>query len=333
MKLKKITHLSAIYSILSIFSTAAIADNPFTAPQLDYDKYGIDNWVDNENQIDVPKNEDPFSAPKQDIVQHTSAAPPTQDQAQQQSTINQNNSNDDSISAAVSSADEQQEIASKSLYRHATDKKIYTGLQLGANSTELNDDKVSKTFMIDDLLFPPDTPFNTNTDKSGFAGRIYGGYQFLPYLGLEVGYAKYSNADSSIQNVPQLADEGITKLSAKNKVSAIDAMAVFTLPVTQKVFLNAKAGVAYVFNQYELDISLDNNDSDELLKTRTFRPKFAIGADYYFTDRLALGLAYEMTLGQGEPYQVDALAEQPILGNSSFSPRLQMLALNLKYYP
>jgi OOP family OmpA-OmpF porin len=106
-------------------------------------------------------------------------------------------------------------------------------------------------------------------DDEDTAFSVFGGYQFNRYFGVEAGYADFGKIE------PEVAGPALEGDSAY-------LTAVGTLPVSENFALYAKAGV----HRWNVDTSLPGltgNDDDSGTD-----PTYGIGAQYRFTDRVAL---------------------------------------------
>lgn len=106
-------------------------------------------------------------------------------------------------------------------------------------------------------------------DDEDTAFTVFGGYQFNRYFGLEAGYADFGKIE------PDVAGPAFEGDSAY-------LTAVGTLPITDKFSAYAKAGL----HRWNVDTSLpgvtgNNDDSGS-------DPTYGVGAQYRFTDRVAL---------------------------------------------
>lgn len=106
-------------------------------------------------------------------------------------------------------------------------------------------------------------------DDEDTAFTVFGGYQFTKYFGLEAGYADFGKIE------PDVAGPALEGDSAY-------LTAVGTLPITDKFSAYAKAGL----HRWNVDTSLpgltgNNDDSGS-------DPTYGIGAQYRFTDKVAL---------------------------------------------
>ena len=106
-------------------------------------------------------------------------------------------------------------------------------------------------------------------DDEDTAFSVFGGYQFNRYFGVETGYADFGKIE------PEVAGPALEGDSAY-------LTAVGTLPVSENFALYAKAGV----HRWNVDTSLPGltgNDDDSGTD-----PTYGVGAQYRFTDRVAL---------------------------------------------
>lgn len=117
-------------------------------------------------------------------------------------------------------------------------------------------------------------------DASGFAARIYGGWDFNRFFGLELGWAYLPTADSNLGG------------SIGNY--AIDLLAKLSMPVTRGFSVHAKAGGGYFKSSPDTILTG--------LGTGHFGPAFGVGANYEIVPNLAIGLDWMRYSGQGEVF-------------------------------
>lgn len=206
----------------------------------------------------------------------------------------------------------------------------YAGLQLGVGIVDIKDENTITSTL--SSLTGSSTSYSSST--KGFAGRIYGGVMFNDTISAEIGIAKYNNADSSARST-QL---GTTIASSStNKTTAVDVLGVYSIPVTPEVKVHLKAGFAYVMNKYEVSAMVNGQDAgiSNSQSTSRVQPKLAVGADYDLTgviDNMSVGISYEFTKGSGRPLKSSADGGVVVVnGNRKYTPKLQMVALDVKY--
>jgi OmpA-OmpF porin, OOP family len=109
------------------------------------------------------------------------------------------------------------------------------------------------------------------------SGKLYGGYQFNRYAGIEGGYTDLGHINNSTGTI-------------NGRAAYLDA--VGTLPLTDKFSLLGSVGVAHA----NLDTSNGDDSGNGL--------KLGVGAQYALTDNVALR-------AQAERYRVDAFGAKP----------------------
>lgn len=115
-------------------------------------------------------------------------------------------------------------------------------------------------------------------DSGGVSGKVFGGYQFNPYFGLEAGYADLGHVDNSTGRID-------------GRSEYLDA--VGTLPLgSSKFSLLGSVGLAHV----SLDTSAGDSSGNGF--------KLGLGAQYALTDHVALR-------AEAERYHADAFGATP----------------------
>lgn len=205
--------------------------------------------------------------------------------------------------------------------------QLYVGAGGGVVWTDLNDSGITQQAIDDALGFQ--LPFEASNDTSSlkFAYRAHVGFMLVEYLGVEIGYANYgrSTSDDKLMLFGNILDIG-----SKNTSSAFDLLAVVRVPVFNELSVHGKAGVAYVSNKYQLDASLNDNDSIDVgsNKSTNIRPKLGAGASLNVYEQFYIDVDYEVTFKNGEPY---SFSDNDIEFNNSYSPLLQMVTLGVRY--
>jgi len=127
----------------------------------------------------------------------------------------------------------------------AADPGFYFGAGIGQFSTEI--DQVN--------LGDEAASIDFDDDDTGF--KIFGGYQFLPWLGAELGYVDGGTASQSYSD----PDLGSAKIEVD--ISAFTVAAVGTLPIGDMFELYGKLGMA--FWEGDLALSVSGVLCDELV--------------------------------------------------------------------
>lgn len=116
----------------------------------------------------------------------------------------------------------------------------------------------------------------SSVSSEGIAGRVYGGYQFTPNWGGELGYLQFSN----------IKFYNINGGTASNQIkqSAVDLFVKGTYPLPRCFSVNGKLGVALVSARHD---SLLGGDENKLL------PAVGLGASYDLLCDIPVDVSYE----------------------------------------
>jgi OOP family OmpA-OmpF porin len=165
----------------------------------------------------------------------------------------------------------------------AAEPGIYAGFNLGRASS-----KIDKTRITDELFAPGFTYTSRRSDTKDVGFKLYGGYQFTPYFSLEAGYFDLGsyNLDTAILPAGMLlSDMGIR---------GINFDAVFTLPVSDKMSVFARAGM----NKIQLDSDFYGsgsaaNGNYPSGNRRDTHEKFGVGMAYEINDAVSVRVEAE----------------------------------------
>lgn len=161
---------------------------------------------------------------------------------------------------------------------------FYVGAQLGDADNHYSNSNANVT--------------SSNIDDTGIAGRIFGGYEFTPLWGLELGYIRFSNIKYS--NINGTASSG------EIKQDAVDILGKRSFPFDNGVSLVAKAGMAVETARHDSNVGNDDNE---------VQPVFGIGVSYDIIPQIPVELSY--------------MRYQDVGGNI---PSSDFLALGVSYY-
>ena len=123
------------------------------------------------------------------------------------------------------------------------------------------------------------TFFGNSQKGDGIAGTVFGGMQFNEFIGLELGYTKFSNMNISSSGHNDL---GIPYNNSGNiKSYATDVVAKLTMPLQNGISLNGKLGGAYLYEQANIRTTPTIGTSFNQRKTEDkIMPAFGLGASY-----------------------------------------------------
>lgn len=152
----------------------------------------------------------------------------------------------------------------------AADRGFYAGAGLGQMNTE-----------VDDVL---GLDYDFDEDDVGF--KVFGGYQFFPWLGVEGAYL-----DGGSPSIKESRGDETLKLGID--VWSLVASAVFALPVGERFELFVKPGIAYWDASTSLGFS-SPTFSDSFRENDSGSAFFlGAGAGFEVTENFGLRLEYE----------------------------------------
>src|SRR5262249_15680656 len=118
---------------------------------------------------------------------------------------------------------------------NAANTGAYAGLDVGASTLGTPSDNI--------VTGEDGKLFKQSHDRTGFAGRVFAGYNFNPYIGLEAGITKYATAHYN----SSLKEDKHTKGSQDYSLVTCDLVAKAYLPISDSGFnLYALGGAALV---------------------------------------------------------------------------------------
>lgn len=198
---------------------------------------------------------------------------------------------------------------------NATTPGAYVGVGAGASTL-----RTPNSYM-----FNIDNAFNagsTSRQRSGLGGRLFAGYNFNQYFGLEASYATYA---SSTYKASLDGDSA----SLKYSLNAINLVAKGYLPLGNSGFnAYALAGLADVRNQVRYnnanDIPLANGVTANFKNGTTnyyrIRPVYGVGVGYDLAQHITTNVELSRIQGAGN-----------VKTSASAIPNADMLTLNFGY--
>lgn len=153
----------------------------------------------------------------------------------------------------------------------------------------------------------------TSHKVGGVAGRVFSGYNFNPFFGLEAGYAHY--AQSQYKYSAQLLPAGTARSSATYKMYSINLVGKAYLPLSDTGFnLYGLGGGALVRSDNVITGFKEQ-------KQTKLRPVYGLGAQYDFPDNpVSTGIEYSRVQGKGN-----------IKTSPSAIPSANLVTFNLAY--
>ncbi len=186
-------------------------------------------------------------------------------------------------------------ISSLSLVGLANAAKTGAYAGIGLGYSELNTPTV-KHSEFDGL------PVHISNDKGGIGGRVFGGYNFNTYFGLEAAFATYAASKDKVSfNFPGLmTGSGSVKWTEQ----ALSLVGKAYLPIKDSAFnVYALGGVAEVFSSVKEEASVeagvDSFSESDKTKTRALRPTYGIGASYDINEKMTTNLEVSRIQGRG----------------------------------
>lgn len=161
----------------------------------------------------------------------------------------------------------------------ADEQGFYAGVGVGIFGVEVDDEEIDAA--LDDVFDEDDTGF-----------RVFGGWQFNEYFGIEAGYDSGAGVDKTLGDITVDLIEADIDLD----ITGFDVMLVGTLPIGESFYGFAKAGM--LAWDVEADIQIREDDGDGGVITTD------ISGDDSGEDP-AFGAGFGMNLGDNARVQVE----------------------------
>lgn len=164
-------------------------------------------------------------------------------------------------------------------------------------------------------VFEKNTPASLSRDVGGLGERIFAGYNFNKYVGVEAGVAHYAPSKYK-------ATLGTHEASVAYNLNALDVVGKAYLPLSESGFnVYALGGGAYVRSVIDVKASAGLNHDDKSFTEKKIRPVYGVGASYDIPQSsLTTNLELSRIQGRGD------------VGNDIKAiPSANMLSLNLGY--
>lgn len=186
---------------------------------------------------------------------------------------------------------------------NAANPGAYVGLGLGGSRIEsgnLNKNSIHATTT------------KTSQNLGGLGGRIFGGYNFNRYFGVEAGFAQYAQSKYTIASTVNSSNA-----SLKYTMSALDLVGKAYLPIAESGFnVYALAGAARVNSTQKLTLNTASFSKSMSQTTHKVRPVYGLGTSYDVNEHVTTNLEFSHIQGNGK---------------NSTVPSANMLTLNVAY--
>jgi OOP family OmpA-OmpF porin len=189
---------------------------------------------------------------------------------------------------------------------HAEMPGFYAGAQLGWANSHIH---ATNLVTVSNGISPVALP---DLNNLALAYRLSFGYQFDQHWAMEFGYRHFSHEDMSVGTNNYTAN-------ASSKSSAFDLTAKGILPVTAKLSLNAKLGVAYLRPNSQGAVVLTNSSYNGTNNSyaKTLEPTFGLGISYALKPNVPVELSWNRIQK---------------IGASNHAPSSDFYSLGVAYY-
>lgn len=177
--------------------------------------------------------------------------------------------------------------------------------------------------------------FNTySKDQGSFGARVFAGYMFDKFLGVELGAGTFGAQNAAI-NLPV---GGVTTAKGTEygihtrALVGFDADVVGNLALTDSMFAFAKAGMALVdFNTKDDTNGVIAGDDSLNVTNWNWMPRAELGLGYNLTKSMAVTVSYAQYFGIDRSTTVRSDTKTLKKAFSSYAPSFGMAALGLTY--
>ena len=158
----------------------------------------------------------------------------------------------------------------------------YGGASVGQSKARIDDSRITRGLLGQGL-----TTTSIADDDRDIGYKLYGGYQFNKYFGLEGGYFDLGKFGYRATTVPAGTLNGNIKLRGLN----LDAIGI--LPLAEKFSAFARAGVTYAEARDNFSGTGVVTVTNPNLSKRDTNYKFGLGVQYAFTESLGMRIEAE----------------------------------------
>jgi len=130
----------------------------------------------------------------------------------------------------------------------------------------------------------------SDCDNKGFAFKGFGGYQFVRYFGVEVGYADFGRARAKVSS------PGVGDVDFKTRAVFLDG--VVTVPIIDRLSFLAKAGV--VRWNTKLNVAANTGLAVPSQSESGLSGMYGAGFEYMFSNSFGMRAEYEIYENMGD---------------------------------
>ncbi len=168
----------------------------------------------------------------------------------------------------------------------------YLGLQLGESNSQNKSELV---------ITSPVTVEQISPSNSGFAGRIFGGYNFNQYAAWEIGYAYYAASSYKVS--------GGTGNNPAIRQNAVDLVAKGIFPFSDTGFdIFGKAGIAVVHSSTSATVLTSQNTNGHGATINKALPTLGVGVSYDITQNWVADFSANQIFGSGDVKSITFIA-------------------------
>lgn len=179
-----------------------------------------------------------------------------------------------------------------------------------------------------------DSASTTAIDREwGWGGRLFTGWRYNRFLGLEFGYSRFENKKISFS-----ADG--TTMNYRLKTEALDVLAQISMPLGQSGWqAYLKGGGAYISPKAKLGvISVDEEDPEEsvnltlAINTPKWRPAIGLGAIYMINANAGVNFFWQRYFGNKSSAIDLENVEALLSGNVLKAPKIDFVGIGLRVF-
>ncbi|MBA3660823.1 MAG: outer membrane beta-barrel protein [Gammaproteobacteria bacterium] len=183
---------------------------------------------------------------------------------------------------------------------------------------------LSKQLTSTDFIFnssPVGTTLEQSRQNGGLGGRVFAGFNFNEYFGLEGSYARFNDSEYK-STITSPVSTYVANLDYTMNTYNLVGKAYLPLGETRNFNLYALGGVAYVNSQSDLKETINNvTISKDSVTNNKFRPVYGLGASYDIpASNVTTNLEFSHTQGLGN-----------VNTSSTAIPDANMLTFNVAY--